>query len=73
MYGHFVHEAVIQNGETETGITIHKVNTEFDKGEIIFQARCQVFDTDSADTVAKKIHFLEHQHLPIVIAQILKK
>ena len=73
MYGHFVHEAVIKNGETETGITIHKVNTEFDKGEIIFQAKCHVNDTDSADTLAKKIHFLEHQHLPLVIAQILKK
>lgn len=73
MYGHFVHEAVIKNGEKETGITIHKVNSEFDKGEIIFQAKCQVTDSDSADTVAQKIHFLEHQHLPVVIAQILKK
>ncbi|MDI1234816.1 MAG: phosphoribosylglycinamide formyltransferase [bacterium] len=73
MYGHFVHEAVVQNKEIETGITIHKVNTEFDKGEIIFQAKCRVTEEDSADSVAKKIHFLEHQHLPSVIAEYLKK
>jgi phosphoribosylglycinamide formyltransferase-1 len=72
MYGHFVHEAVIENKETETGITIHKVNTEFDKGEIIFQAKCHVSNEDSADTVAQKIHLLEHEHLPVVIANLLK-
>lgn len=73
MYGHFVHEAVLKAHESESGITIHKVNTEFDKGEIIFQAKCQVSEDDTVETLSEKIHYLEHTHLPKVIAQLLEK
>ena len=38
-----VHEAVVENKEVETGITIHYVNENYDEGAIIFQAKCEVF------------------------------
>lgn len=71
MYGHFVHEAVINAGETESGITIHKVNAEFDKGEIVFQASCAVSEHETPDSLAGKIHTLEHENLPKTIEKLL--
>ncbi|MES2617539.1 MAG: phosphoribosylglycinamide formyltransferase [Bacteroidota bacterium] len=73
MYGHYVHEAVLNAGETESGITIHKVNAEFDKGEIVFQATCAINENDSVETLAAKIHLLEHEHLPPVIEKLLNE
>jgi len=67
MWGHHVHEAVVANQETETGITIHYVNENYDEGKIIFQAKCEVTETDSANDVAQKIHLLEYQYFPEVI------
>ncbi len=72
MYGHFVHEAVIANKETESGITIHFVDEEYDHGSTFFQARCQVTETDTPETLASKIHLLEHEYYPKVIESILK-
>lgn len=71
MYGHFVHEAVIAAGETESGITIHYVNERYDEGKIIFQARCTVSPTDTPDDVARKVQELEHAHYPRVVAEVL--
>lgn len=71
MYGHFVHEAVVAAKETQSGITIHFVNEHYDEGNIIFQATCEVAETDSADDVAEKIHILEHEHYPKVIDEIV--
>lgn len=71
MYGHFVHEAVVANKETETGITIHYVNEHYDEGAIIFQAKCEVLPSDSAEDVAAKIHELEMSHFPKVVEQLL--
>ncbi len=62
MFGNYVHEAVLQNKETESGITIHYVNEVYDEGEIIFQAKCNVAESDTIETLAKKIHQLEHLH-----------
>ncbi|MFP5042109.1 phosphoribosylglycinamide formyltransferase [Parasediminibacterium sp. JCM 36343] len=70
MYGHFVHEAVIANKEAESGITIHYVNEHFDEGSPIFQATCPVLSTDTPDSLAKKIHSLEHAHFARVIEEI---
>lgn len=67
MYGMRVHEAVKEQGETQTGITIHKVNKEYDKGEILFQAKCKVLETDSPDEIAHKVHELEYAHFPKVL------
>ncbi len=73
MYGMHVHNAVVQNKETETGITIHYVNENYDEGAVIFQAKCSVLPTDSAEDVAGKIHLLEMQHFPKVVEKILKE
>ena len=71
MYGIHVHEAVVENKETETGITIHYVNEHYDEGAIIFQAKCEVSSTDSAQDVAAKIHELEMEHFPKVVEKLL--
>lgn len=67
MYGGHVHEAIIQNKETQSGITIHLVNKEYDKGEILYQAICPVEKNDDAMSLAQKIHVLEHRYFPNVI------
>lgn len=71
MYGHFVHEAVVAAGETQSGITIHYVNEVYDEGEIIFQATCALSPTDTPDDVARKVQVLEHEHYPRVVGQLL--
>ncbi len=72
MYGMHVHNAIIANKETETGITIHYVNENYDEGAIIFQANCKVALTDAAKDVAVKIHELEMKHFPDVVEKVLK-
>lgn len=72
MYGMHVHEAVVTNKETETGITIHYVNENYDEGAIIFQAKCEVSPSDSAEDVAGKIHLLEMEHFPLTVDKLLK-
>lgn len=69
MYGHHVHEAVIANGEKESGITIHEVNEKYDDGAIIFQGKVEIETGETPDSLAKKIHQLEYQHFPRVIEQ----
>ncbi|WP_422106479.1 phosphoribosylglycinamide formyltransferase [Winogradskyella sp.] len=71
MYGMHVHNAVVANKESETGITIHYVNENYDEGAIIFQAKCEVLPMDSADDVAAKIHKLEMEHFPKVVEELL--
>ena len=73
MYGHHVHEAVVAAGATESGITIHEVNAEYDKGAILFQARCEVTPEDSPQTVEAKVRALEQQHFPEVVASLIRK
>jgi len=72
MYGMHVHNAVVENKETKTGITIHYVNEHYDEGAIIFQAACDVNAADTADDVASKIHELEMTHFPTVVEGLLK-
>ncbi len=71
MYGMHVHEAVVAAGEKESGITIHYVNENYDEGGIIFQAKCTLLPTDTAEKVALKVHALEYAHYPHVIEEIL--
>jgi len=71
MYGMYVHQAVVNNKDTESGISIHFVNEKYDEGEIIFQARCLVLPTDSPDDVATKVHQLEYKYFPKVIEKVL--
>ncbi|MBS1597026.1 MAG: phosphoribosylglycinamide formyltransferase [Bacteroidetes bacterium] len=71
MYGQRVHEAVIAAGEKESGITIHYVDEIYDHGKIIFQAKCVVTENDTAESLAEKIHALEHTHFPRVIEELI--
>ena len=71
MYGSKVHEAVIAANEKESGISIHLVNEVYDDGKIIFQANCPVSPTDTSETLAQKIHQLEHLHYPRVIEELI--
>lgn len=73
MFGQHVHQAVVDSKETESGITIHLVDENYDEGSIVFQAKCNVAPTDSADDVAAKVHELEYKHYPEVIGMLLKK
>jgi len=67
MFGMNVHNAVVENKETETGITIHLVDEVFDNGKVIFQARCWLDEDDTPEVVADKVHTLEYEHYPPVI------
>lgn len=71
MYGHFVHEAVVEAGEKESGVTIHFVNERYDEGEIVFQASCEVLPTDTPEDVAIKVQQLEHTHFPVIVDQVV--
>lgn len=73
MYGSKVHEAVIANGEKESGITIHLVNEEYDKGKILYQASCPVMADDSPENLAKRIHNLEYEHFPQIVEDYLRQ
>jgi formyltetrahydrofolate-dependent phosphoribosylglycinamide formyltransferase len=71
MYGMNVHAAVIAANEKETGITIHYVDGHYDNGDIIFQAKCELNENDTPETVAQKVHGLEHEHFPRVIEEVI--
>jgi phosphoribosylglycinamide formyltransferase 1 len=71
MYGMRVHETVIQSGDEESGITIHYVNEKYDDGQIIFQAKCRIEPEDTHETLAGKIHLLEHTYYPVVIESVI--
>ena len=71
MYGMRVHQSVLDSGEQESGITIHLVNQEYDRGRIIFQKTCPVDEGETPESLASKIHVLEHRFYPTVAEQWL--
>jgi phosphoribosylglycinamide formyltransferase-1 len=71
MYGDRVHESVLAAGDAESGITIHYTNEAYDEGAIIFQATCPVLPGDTPHALAQRVHALEYQHYPEVIARLL--
>lgn len=73
MYGKHVHKAVKAAGEKESGITIHWVSPAYDKGGIVFQARCPVAPSDEPEDIARKVQQLEHQHFAPVVEKLLMK
>lgn len=73
MYGIHVHRAVKENNEAMSGISIHYVNHEYDKGELIFQASCKLDESDTPYDIAEKVQKLEHKYYPIVIDAILNE
>lgn len=72
MYGNNVHKAVLENKETESGISIHFVNQDYDEGELILQEKCSISKNETLETLTAKIHQLEQKHLPMTIEKILK-
>ena len=73
MYGDNVHKAVVESEESESGITIHYINENYDEGDIIFQAKCPVLLGDTYEDVAKKVHTLEYTHFPVIIEKVLSE
>lgn len=73
MYGQHVHNAVIENREVESGITIHTIDEVYDRGKIVFQASCPVKPGDDAETLARRIHQLEYEHYPKVIENLVSR
>lgn len=71
MYGMKVHQAVIAAKEKQSGITIHLLNAKYDEGPTLFQAHVDIEENDTAETLAQKIHTLEHKHFPTVIENII--
>ncbi|MGB5362678.1 MAG: phosphoribosylglycinamide formyltransferase [Aureibaculum sp.] len=73
MYGMHVHNAVIENKEVETGITIHYVNENYDEGNIIFQKTVRIKADDTPESISKKVHELEYENFPKIIETVLLK
>lgn len=73
MYGMNVHQSVKASGDDKTGITIHIIDEEYDKGEIVFQANCPVVESDTPEDIAQKVHALEHRYFPFIIKLILEQ
>ena len=71
MFGNNVHQAVKNNKEKETGITIHYVNEDFDKGKILYQKKVKIDLDDTIDEIAFKIHQLEYIYFPKIIKKFL--
>lgn len=71
MYGHHVHEAVIANGEKQSGITIHLVNEHYDEGATLAQFTVDITPEDTPESLAEKIHKLEYEHFPRVIEETI--
>lgn len=73
MYGRHVHEAVLAAGEKESGITIHLVNEEFDKGRILAQFTCNILEGTTVESLEGDIRSLELAHFPRTIKEFIRQ
>ncbi len=73
MYGARVHEAVIASDDTQSGITIHLVDEIYDNGRILCQEKVQVAPDDTPDSLAQKIHKLEHIYFPQTVEKYIRE
>ena len=73
MYGDVVHKSVIADKAKVSGITIHYLNKQYDKGDIIFQSRCKIAKGETPESLAAKVHALEYLHYPKVIEDLVLK
>lgn len=72
MYGMNVHKAVFEANEKESGITIHVIDGEYDKGKIIFQKSVDISTCHSPEEIAAAVLKIEHQHFPLIIENYLQ-
>jgi folate-dependent phosphoribosylglycinamide formyltransferase PurN len=70
MYGARVHEAVIDSGATESGVTVHLVDDDYDRGPIIAQWRVPVEKSDTADSLAERVLAVEHVVYPRAVEMV---
>lgn len=73
MYGLRVHRAVLDAGRKFSGVTVHLVNEEYDRGSIVAQETVPVLVNDDAETLAQRVLKVEHRLYPEVITQFVKK
>lgn len=73
MYGDYVHKAVKESEENETGITIHYIDEIYDNGSIIFQKSVDIDEYDSVEQIADKVHKLEYEYYPKIIEKIARE
>jgi len=64
MYGHHVHEAVLEQGVKVTGATVHFVDDGYDTGPIILQRAIDVHDDDTPDSLAERVQAVERELVP---------
>lgn len=67
MHGMHVHQAVVDNHEKESGVTLHFVNEEYDKGQIIWQTHVPVYPEDTADDVSARVQAAEKTQLVSIL------
>lgn len=73
LYGMRVHEDVLRTGDKESGITIHLIDKEYDRGRILWQETCPVLEGDSPETLAARVHELEYRfYAPTIEEAVLK-
>lgn len=73
MYGKYVHEAVINNRDNVTGVTIHLVDEDYDTGKIINQCTIKVLEDDSAESLGQRVLLKEHEFLVETLIKIAKQ
>jgi phosphoribosylglycinamide formyltransferase-1 len=71
LYGHHVHQSVFENKESQTGITVHIVNPQYDEGDIIAQVKVDISDAKEVETIEKRIQDLHYQHYPSIIEKYI--
>lgn len=71
MWGDNVHKAVLENKDSKSGVTVHLVNEEYDKGKILIQKSVDI-DNDDLESLKKKIHFVEYEIYPKAIETYVK-
>ena len=71
MYGLNIHKEVILNKEKFSGLTIHYVNKEYDKGAVIFQKKIKINEKETPESLSSKVLKLEHENYSLIIEKIL--
>ena len=72
MYGERVHQAVLESGEAESGITIHLVDRDYDRGRVLRQVKCSVYPDDTPHSLAERVHELEYRYYPEAVETLCR-